>query len=198
MSSRRFAALLVALAFAAAGCRSDSPTIVVPSETGTPSPTGGSPSPTAAPTLAGASCEPTTGGSSSNTPHFVDVDTARSNGVESITFEFAAATSGEAPSFGVEYVDELTGDPSGEPVEIEGEAFLQVHFGAIATDLSGETPVQVYAGPRDIPIGFPVLRQAKLIGDFEAVVTWGIGLSSRQCFVAEADADSLTISVASA
>jgi hypothetical protein len=83
-------------------------------------------------------------------------------------------------------------------VEIEGDAFLVVAFQAIGVDLSSEQPVEVYTGPEEFTPGFGTIREAVMLGDFEGQVSWGLGLSRRECFVVEAAPDRLTLELASA
>jgi hypothetical protein len=38
-----------------------------------------------------------------------------------------------------------------------------------------------YFGAADFRTGFPQLREARLLGDFEGYVTWGLGLAHPSC-----------------
>ena len=67
-------------------------------------------------------------------------------------------------------------DPSGLPVTLLGTAGLRVVvMGAQAHGFGFQVPT-------DIKPGFPVLLEARQIGDFEGVVSWGLGLSHPACF----------------
>ncbi len=150
--------------------------------------------PVAPPGLKGASCKTRGAGSYANTPRFVSVGTATESGVERIVFEFEpdpGAT--EPPAWNVAFTDSLASDGEGAPVEVAGEAFIYVSFGAIGTDLSGEEPVPVYTGPRELDVGGSTLLEAEQLGDFENIISWGLGLSSKACFRATADPNDLTL-----
>ena len=41
--------------------------------------------------------------------------------------------------------------------------------------------VDSYAGPRDITPSLPVVQEVEQLGDFEAVLSWGAGLSQASC-----------------
>jgi hypothetical protein len=60
-------------------------------------------------------------------------------------------------------------DPSDRRVVLLGRVGLKIV-------LPSATGQSTYLGPRDLRPRFPQLREARLIGDFEAVTTWGLGL----------------------
>lgn len=60
-------------------------------------------------------------------------------------------------------------DPSDKRVDLLGTAGIRIV-------LRNTTGQGTYTGPRDLRPRFPQLREARLIGDFEAVTTWGLGL----------------------
>ena len=60
-------------------------------------------------------------------------------------------------------------DPSDKRVDLLGTAGMSIV-------LHGATGQGSYSGPTDFRPRFPQLREARLIGDFEAVTTWGLGL----------------------
>ena len=173
----RVAALLLTPLLLLGGCR------------GSQEPSGSGASPTGSPReLAGASCEDQEGGNSQIFPDFVSVDLKSEDGVDRVAFRFRQ-TDPEAtdpPLYFVRYVDQLVTDGEGAPVEVEGRAFVSVSFMAVGVDLSSETPIEVYTGPDDFTPAFPTVRQMKKTGDFEGVVSWGIGLALRACVVVEA------------
>jgi hypothetical protein len=150
--------------------------------------------------LPGASCRNVNAGNPANFPDFVDVELESENGVDRVTFEFEPAPDAPArpPFHFVSFVDQLATDGEGAPVEVEGEAYLLVSFQAIGVDLSSETPVEVYTGPKRFTPGYGTLKELVHLGDFEGQVSWGLGLASKECFVLEAEADHLTLEFASA
>jgi hypothetical protein len=86
----------------------------------------------------------------------------------------------------VRYVDEVVQDGSGFPIPLDGRAFLQVSLFP-ATALSEEGPF----GPVPSVAGLAALRDLAFAGDFEAVVTFGIGVAQRTAFrVLQLDAPS--------
>lgn len=155
-------------------------------------------SPTASPTpkeLPGASCEERMAGDPANTPDFVAVDVESKGGVDRVTFRFRkrAGAPGVPPFHIVRFVDELTTDPQGAPADVKGDAFVQIIFQAFGVDLSGEEPVEIYTGPKEFRPEFPTVLEVEQLGDFEATISWGIGLSTRACFVVGATPTKITL-----
>jgi hypothetical protein len=86
-----------------------------------------------------------------------------------VVFEFRDGL----PLFRIEYVDQLIGDGSGAPVSIAGAAILSVQMTpARAHNDSGQD-----TAPGRIKLKLPVVNEIVGSGDFEAVVTYGIGLA---------------------
>jgi hypothetical protein len=111
-----------------------------------------------------------------STPTLVDVRAGRHAGFDRVVFEFRGAVPATRR---IGYVDQLTQDGSGEPVEVAGGADLQVVFeGANAHDDSGSPTVS----PRRFSPGFTALKEVAQVGDFEAVVTYGLGVDRRRPF----------------
>lgn len=166
------------------------PTPTTPEETASPTPT----------ELPGASCQDRTGGDARNLPDFVAVDVQSEGGVDRVTFEFEPNRPNvkRPPYHVMRFQDELHTDPEGAPADIEGEAFVLVVFGALGVDLSSEEPVEIYTGPREFRPGFGTVREVEQLGDFEATITWGIGLSVQECFVLDTGPDHLTLEFPSA
>jgi hypothetical protein len=147
------------------------------------------------PTLPDSTCEASNEGDPANLPDFTNVELESADGVDRITFEFKPQPDApdQPPWYYVSFTDELVTEGEGRPVEVEGEAFLVVSFQAIGTDLSGETPVPVYTGKQRFTPGFGTLREAVMLGDFEAQISWGLGLSRPACYRIDAAADHLTV-----
>jgi hypothetical protein len=96
-------------------------------------------------------------------------------GYDRVVIEF----DGPLPGYDVRYVDRVVQDGSGQPVPLLGGADLQVVVRpANAHDDSGQPTL---ATSRLAP-GFTVIKEARLVGDFEGVVTVGIGVGSRAPF----------------
>jgi hypothetical protein len=189
---RSLAVLATALLLGACAGR-DQPAIVgepPARETGPAGETGGAPA-----ELPGASCKDRGGGSDRNVPDFVKVETESSGGVERVTFRFEPRDPGATrpPSHFTHFVDELATEGEGRKVDVEGEAFLLVTFSAFGVDISGEQPEIIYKGPKEIRPGFGTMLELEELGDFEATINWGIGLSREACYRVESGPDFLTI-----
>ncbi|HEX9823245.1 MAG TPA: hypothetical protein VGB51_02485 [Actinomycetota bacterium] len=184
---RRVAAAFLLLAVGCGGAAD-------PAATSSPSP-----EPTASPSpttddLEGASCEDRQGGDSANFPPFTEVSVEVEDGIERVEFRFEPeGNPASAPQYFVSFVDELLTDGGGAPVEVAGEAFVHVSFMAQGVDLSGEEPEPIYTGPTEFAPGLSTVLEVEQTGDFEGVVSWGIGLSSKTCFVVDAEPDRLRL-----
>jgi hypothetical protein len=73
----------------------------------------------------------------------------------------------------------FTQDPSGLPMEVDGESFLVlVMHGATGVTPDGE---MTYEGETEFSPGFPTLTELEQAGDFEAVSEWVIGMTTPAC-----------------
>ena len=103
-------------------------------------------------------------------PTLVDVRTGSHPGFDRVVFEFRGAV----PEHRVDYVDQLVQDGSGNPVAVAGGADLAVVFeGANAHDMDSGNPT---VSPRRFSPGLPAVKELAQVGDFEAVVSYGIGV----------------------
>jgi hypothetical protein len=152
-----------------------------PSEGSSGPPSQGSP----APVRSSRPCAPSSGGTD-GTPatQLVDVRVGTHEGFDRVTFEFAPAEGASGP-FGVPGyriggTDALTEDASGLPVPVDGTSFASVVFsGASGWDVDGR---QTYGGPTDLRPGFATLSEVKETGDFERVLSWGMGMAGPSCW----------------
>jgi hypothetical protein len=108
---------------------------------------------------------------------------ARHEGYDRVVFQFRNGL----PGYRVEYVEPpLHEDGSGARVEIEGRAFVLVRMEpASGFDLATGEGELVYTGPRRISgadAGTSIVREVVRTGDFEAVLSWAIGLEDRVDF----------------
>src|SRR5262245_1758100 len=88
-----------------------------------------------------------------------------------VVFEF----DGPIPYLRIEYVPNLIADGSGAPIPVTGRAILSVQFTpARAHDDNGQVTV-----PNKINLRLPIVKEIVSAGDFEAVVTYGIGLARK-------------------
>jgi len=115
---------------------------------------------------------------SMNQAHLTDVRAAKHTTFDRFTLEFDSAP----PGYKVEYVGPpIVGDPSGNELTIDGTAFLQITIqGAVANYLITGTPT--YTGPNELKPVLPNLVEAELTGDFEAVLTWVLGVKEEADF----------------
>jgi hypothetical protein len=101
-------------------------------------------------------------------------------GYDRVVFQFR----GEGlPGYRVEYVaPPLKEDGSGNPVQVAGNAFVVVRMEpASGFDLNTGEGELVYKGPKRLP-GASVVKEVVRTGDFEAVLSWAVGLESKVPF----------------
>ena len=111
--------------------------------------------------------------SAPETPTLVDVRAGGHTGYDRVVFEFR----GPVPEHRIGYVDQLVEDGSGNPVSVAGAADLEVVFeGANAHEEDGSPTVS----PRRFSPGLTAVKEVAQVGDFEAMVSYGIGLDQRR------------------
>lgn len=120
--------------------------------------------------VAAFTCSPAGGGSGAGNLSAVRV--AHHAGYDRIVFEF----SGRLPAYRLtpQATSRFVRDASGRPVTLRGSAGLRVVF----QDASG---FPTYTGSADLTPSLPVVREVARLGDFERVLSWGVGLSSAAC-----------------
>jgi hypothetical protein len=180
------AGLVVAVIAAASGCGNSS------SSAGEPPASSGSTTVTAATTtaegvdpLAGASTTMVVGTTTATATALLErVAVGRHEGYDRVVFQFR----GEGlPGYRISYVEPpLKEDGSGNPVDIAGKAFVVVRMEpASGFDLNTGEGQLVYKGPKRIEgssAGTSVVQEVVRTGDFEAVLTWAIGLEEKVDF----------------
>ena len=92
-----------------------------------------------------------------------------------MVFEFRGAT----PGYRVRYVSRIIQDGSGATVPLLGSRFLAIRFAAARAHRLNGSSSNV---PRVRTPLFPSIRQVKLAGDFEGVVSYGAGIAGRRAF----------------
>jgi hypothetical protein len=164
------------------------------------------------PTPTTAQCQPQSGASVAKklspvlqdrpTMYLTDVEVEVEDCVERVTFKFEPSEPG--PGYDVSYQPAETAkiqDGSGKQLEIAGDDFLVVRlFPAMTAKIEGEDVEPTYDGPRNIPAppGASMIRDVAMTGDFEAQVTWAIGLDNKHPFTATASDDELVVEFVSA
>jgi len=151
--------------------------------------TSGSASTTAAPTplptqpaatdLGAFSCLDHSGGADSGPAmQLTAVRVAHQTGYDRIVFEFApqAGATAHLPAYTVsrQASAKFVKDPSGQLVTMRGSAGLRIV-------LHGASGATSYTGNRDQIVNLPVVQEVEQLGDFEAVLSWGAGLSQPSC-----------------
>jgi hypothetical protein len=148
-----------------------------PSATATPTQTAVS-SPGSSPAAA---CPRSTGGNASNQAQLTAVRVAHQPGFDRLVFEFGQSTAPGPfgmPAWTVETATSLSG-PSGQPVTIAGNALFGVRFQNASTQNPNGTPS--YTGSTDIKPTTPLIKEVKIVEDFERVLLWGVGLDHLAC-----------------
>jgi hypothetical protein len=177
--------LLVVAGFGAAGCGSSSHSSEPPPATTaavTTTVTAPAPSTTEpTDTLPGAGTAPVVAPATANGTSLLDrVAVGRHPGYDRVVFGFR--TQG-LPGYRVEYVQPpLKEDGSGNPVSVAGNAYVVVRMEpASGFDVSTGEGVLVYKGPKRLP-GASVVKEVVRTGDFEAVLSWAVGLEAKVPF----------------
>ena len=82
------------------------------------------------------------------------------------------------PPYRVAVATSLSG-PSGQPVPIEGSALFGVRFqNASTVDPNG---TRTYTGATSLKPTTPLIKEVRLVEDFERVMNWGVGLQRLVC-----------------
>lgn len=107
-------------------------------------------------------------------PELEAVEVGHHDTFDRVVFRFSS----HVPGYNVNYVPQVTHDPTDEPVALEGNAFINVAMHSVASGQVGAPPApQDRQTPR-----FPELREIVGAGDFEGVVSFGLGLTSKSGF----------------
>jgi hypothetical protein len=87
---------------------------------------------------------------------------------------------GELPGYQVRYEpDPILDSPSGEPVDVAGDATLVLSVGAWMPDIEGNG----YPGPREfVPTNVANILELQQIENFEGMNAWAIGLDRQRDF----------------
>ena len=170
------------------------PTTAAPTATRAASPTV---APTAAPTTAAPSptapaspgstpataCPERTGGATANQAQLTAIRIAHNPGFDRVVFEFGPSTAPGVygmPPYRIAVATSLTG-PSGQPVPIDGSALFGVRFQNAST-VSPTDGTRTYTGATSLkPTTTPLVKEVRLVEDFERVMVWGVGLARLQC-----------------
>jgi hypothetical protein len=147
-----------------------------PSSEPTATPTA-APSPTATVASAPTTACATYGGGASSLATVTDVRVGTSAGYDRIVIQF----DGPVPTYSITPQGNTTfmQDPNGQTFQLQGSDGIKVVVhGASGTDVNGN---RKFFGSQDLKPGFPVLKEARQIGDFERTFSWGLGLAQPAC-----------------
>jgi hypothetical protein len=94
------------------------------------------------------------------------------NGYDRLVIQF----SGQVPGYDVSVQSSptFTQDPSGGTVTLQGTAGVKVV-------VHGATGALLNNAPKDLSPGYPALKEARQLGDFEGVYSWGLGVAAGTC-----------------
>lgn len=130
-----------------------------------------SPTPTAAPAATpAAACPRSSGGPTAGGGTLAEVRIGSLSGFERVVFDFAAGT---LPQYTVEQAASFVA-PSGQTVPVQGNTHVAIRF-------NGAGGMGSYRGPTSFRPASTLLREVKLVEDFEGVLVWGVGLERVSC-----------------
>jgi hypothetical protein len=137
---------------------------------------------TTAPCHAVGGTDPVTTAATGRAALLRDVGVSRQRCADRVTFDFTTEANGK-PKCTVAYAPPpFTMDGSGEPVSVAGSAFVRVRCEP-AYGYDFENGMTTYTGPKQITAtGTQHVRELVETGDFEAVLTWIIGLDVQRPF----------------
>jgi hypothetical protein len=133
------------------------------------------------------------------TMYLTDVQVEVEDCAERVIFKFEPSEPG--PRYDVSFKPAEVAkiqDGSGKLLAIAGEDFLVVRmFPAMTAKIDGEDVEPTFDGPRSIPAptDAKMLREVAMTGDFEAQVTWAIGLDNKHPFTVTASDDELVVEI---
>jgi hypothetical protein len=185
------AVVVVSVALAIAGCHSadDTATGAAPDSAATPAKSRSAMSPASLPTPGSdvVSAEPADApgevwpiepvtlpakvGPAGDLPVLTAIRTGRHHSYERLVLDF----SGSFGDVSVGYKRLIREDPTNRVMPLPGHAYLHVVVrGVVAT--WNAVPHQQYPGPLTVTPNYPTLKQVSIAGDFEAVLSFGVGL----------------------
>ncbi|GIH21858.1 hypothetical protein Aph01nite_01680 [Acrocarpospora phusangensis] len=105
-------------------------------------------------------------------PTLVAIRAAHHPGLDRLVFQFRGGLPAQRS---VRYVAGLVGDGSGLPIAVAGNARLLVRFGGATGHAGGNTTY----GPTRRTLALPGIIQVVNTGDFEAVLSFGVGVAKK-------------------
>jgi len=126
-----------------------------------------------------AACPPQSGGSPANRSVVTAVRVAHNPGFDRVVFELGPNSVGAygLPPYTIDVASGFTAT-SGQPVRVDGNAFFLVRLSNTdAHDASG----RVTLASTDVKATTPLVKEVRLVEDFEAVNRWAVGLDHLGC-----------------
>lgn len=191
-------AAIVLVAFALAGCGSDRSTDngAAPTTTSTSPPSMQTVPDCMAPPDASTSTKKSSANENRETMYLTSISDGSDKCSAKVLFGFEERAPG--PGYEVSYRPAATAkveDGSGNPVEIDGQAFLVVKLTpAMTAKIDGDQVMKTYTGPNRLPGTGPIAEVVKT-GDFEGVVTWVIGLDREHLFTTDSSDSQLVVRI---
>lgn len=109
-----------------------------------------------------------------------DIRTGTHPCFERIVIEFEGT--GDLPGYWVRYEDPVIDSPRGEPVDMEGDAYLVISAASWMQTMEGEG----YSGPHIVePTNVTHIEQLQLIENFEGMFQWAVGLDEMRPFTVD-------------
>jgi hypothetical protein len=158
---------------------SAAPTTAAPTSTPTTAPASPS-APASAPATAtpagtaSTACPPLRGGSAIAGPQVSALRAAHDPGSDRLVIEFTGTV---VPQYEIKPETTFIA-PSGATIRVDGNAFISVRVGGQAHTDAGQ---RSYAQPDPYRPGLPLIREVKLVTDFEGAVIFGVGLERAAC-----------------
>ena len=123
-------------------------------------------------------CPALTGGSPLGGPRVASVRAAHNPGFDRLVIEF---TEQVVPQYEIKVASRFNA-PSGLAIRVDGNAFFSVRVGGRAhTDDSPPGQQRTYPQADPYRPGLPLVREVKLVTDFEGAVVFGVGLEREAC-----------------
>ena len=113
------------------------------------------------------------------------VGKADQQGVETVRFDLGTE---QLPAYHVRYVDQVRAHPADEPIDVDGEAYLEVGFELTDPNERGRLAI-----PPDTRPDQKLVRQTLLVRNVGGELRFAIGLSKKAEFRARQDGTSLVV-----
>lgn len=193
---RRLGGLFLLISLAVAACSPQETVRISASPTASPAPTSPpttspaasrtpSPTPTATPTATrttapgstpATACPAQSGGSPLAASLLTDIRAAHQSTGDRLVFEWSGPV---VPQYEIKVASSFQG-PSGLAVPVDGNAFISIRM--VGQAHTNTTPAQrSYPEADPFRPGLPLIREVKVVEDFEGVVIFGVGLERLAC-----------------